>query len=57
MLIPFQGFTVNVEDGAGALSQFRNEDYAAAGANIVGKNEAFSKVRDLDLREGGMCTI
>lgn len=54
MLIPFQGFTVNVEDGAGALSQFRNEDYAAAGANIVGKNEAFSKVRDLDLREGGM---
>jgi len=46
-----KGFTVNVEDGAGALSQFRNEDYAAAGANIVGKNEAFSKDIVLKLRQ------
>lgn len=36
-----KGFTVNVEDGAGVESRFRNEDYANAGAKVVDKNVAF----------------
>ena len=36
-----KGFTVNVEDGAGVESRFRNEDYANAGAKVVDKNAAF----------------
>lgn len=36
-----KGFTVNVEDGAGLESKFRNEDYASAGARVVDKNTAF----------------
>lgn len=37
-----KGFTVKVEDGAGALAQFRNEDYTAAGATIVKQAEAYN---------------
>merc|ERR1711935_232697 len=36
-----KGFNVNVQDGAGAESQFRNMDYEAAGAKIVDNNAAF----------------
>jgi NAD/NADP transhydrogenase alpha subunit len=36
-----KGFSVNVEDGAGLESRFRNEDYAGAGAKVVDKNAAF----------------
>ena len=36
-----KGFTINVEDGAGLESKFRNEDYASAGAKVVDKNAAF----------------
>jgi NAD/NADP transhydrogenase alpha subunit len=36
-----KGFSINVEDGAGLESRFRNEDYAAAGATVVDKNTAF----------------
>merc|ERR1712130_259971 len=32
-----KGFTVNIQEGAGRLSNFRDEDYAAAGGNIVSK--------------------
>jgi len=46
-----KGFTVNIEDGAGTLSQFRNDDFAAAGANIVSKNDAFTKDIVLKLRQ------
>merc|ERR1711963_18138 len=38
-----KGFTVNVQEGAGRLSNFRDEDYAAAGANIVSKEAAFAQ--------------
>ena len=30
-----KGFNINVEDGAGVESQFRNMDYEAAGAKIA----------------------
>lgn len=33
-----KGFNVNIEDGAGTESQFRNMDYEAAGAKIVDSN-------------------
>lgn len=36
-----KGFTVNIEDGAGLESRFRNEDYANAGAKVVDKITAF----------------
>ena len=32
-----KGFTVNVQEGAGKLSNLRDEDFTAAGANIIGK--------------------
>merc|ERR1712184_54212 len=38
-----KGFTVNIQEGAGRLSNFRDEDYAAAGANIVSKDAAFAQ--------------
>merc|ERR1712165_60061 len=46
-----KGFTVNVQEGAGRLSNFRDEDYAAAGANIVSKNAAFDSDIVLKLRQ------
>lgn len=58
-----KGFTVNVEEGAGAEAKFTNDDYAAAGANVGVAKGAFHsdivlKVRQPDptevtkLREG-----
>jgi len=46
-----KGFSVNVESGAGTLSQFRDDDFAASGANIVGKNDVFQKDIVLKLRQ------
>ena len=39
---------VEVEENAGVLSQFRNDDYAASGAKIVGQKDAFTRVRFSD---------
>ena len=36
-----KGFNINVQDGAGMESQFRNIDYEAAGAKIVDNSGAF----------------
>merc|ERR1712032_272659 len=46
-----KSFTVNVQEGAGRLSNFRDEDYAAAGANIVSKEAAFAQDITLRLRQ------
>merc|ERR1711863_45653 len=46
-----KGFTVNIQEGAGRLSNFRDEDYAAAGANIVSKDAAFAQDITLKLRQ------
>merc|ERR1711863_95343 len=46
-----KGFTVNIQEGAGRLSNFRDEDYAAAGANIVSKDAAFGADIVLKLRQ------
>merc|ERR1711887_159671 len=45
-----KGFTVNIQEGAGRLSNFRDEDYAAAGGNIVAKDAAFGQDITLKLR-------
>lgn len=37
-----RGFKVIVEDNAGALATFRNEDYTNAGATIVNQSDVFS---------------
>merc|ERR1719449_96979 len=42
---------LRVEEGAGRLANFRDEDFAAAGANIVGKEAAFSQDITLKLRQ------
>jgi NAD(P) transhydrogenase len=49
-----KGFTVNVQEGAGRLSNFRDEDFAAAGANIIGKEAAFQQDITLKLRQPSM---
>merc|ERR1719507_2861985 len=46
-----KGFTVNVESGADLLSKFRDDDFAASGANIVNKNDAFKQDIVLKLRQ------
>merc|ERR1712172_71346 len=46
-----KGFTVNVQEGAGRLSNFRDEDYAAAGGDIVSKEAAFAQDITLKLRQ------
>merc|ERR1719507_1540344 len=46
-----KGFSVNVESGAGLLSKFRVDDFAASGANIVNKNDAFKQDIVLKLRQ------
>merc|ERR1712168_1585093 len=46
-----KGFTVNIQEGAGRLSNFRDEDYAAAGGNIVSKEAAFAQDITLKLRQ------
>merc|ERR1711887_310087 len=49
-----KGFTVNIQEGAGRLSNFRDEDYAAAGGNIVSKEAAFAQDITLKLRQPGL---
>merc|ERR1712168_643307 len=46
-----KGFTVNIQEGAGRLSNFRDEDYAAAGGIIVSKEAAFAQDITLKLRQ------
>merc|ERR1712055_968993 len=46
-----KGFTVNIQEGAGRLSNFRDEDNAAAGGNIVSKEAAFAQDITLKLRQ------
>jgi len=46
-----KGFTVKVEDGAGALSNFRNQDYEASGGKIVDKKGVFDADIVLKLRQ------
>merc|ERR1711887_429449 len=46
-----KGFTVNIQEGVGRLSSFRDEDYAAAGGNIVSKEAAFAQDITLKLRQ------
>merc|ERR1712001_117862 len=46
-----KGFTVNIQEGAGRLSNFRDEDYAAAGGNIVSQEAAFAQDITLKLRQ------
>jgi len=46
-----KGFNVQVESGAGALSQFRDDDFAASGAKIVNKTDAFTQDLVLKLRQ------
>merc|ERR1712227_36176 len=41
----------NIQEGAGRLSNFRDEDYAAAGGNIVSKDAAFKQDITLKLRQ------
>merc|ERR1712079_511588 len=50
-LLTKKGFTVNIQEGAGRLSNFRDEDYAAAGSNIVSKDAAFEQDITLKLRQ------
>eukprot|EP00092_Neocalanus_flemingeri_P036838 GFUD01040099.1.p1 GENE.GFUD01040099.1~~GFUD01040099.1.p1 ORF type:complete len:1058 (+),score=272.22 GFUD01040099.1:216-3389(+) len=49
-----KGFSVNIQEGAGKLSSFRDEDFAAAGATIVGKEAAFGQDITLKLRQPSM---
>jgi len=53
-LLTKKGFTVNVQEGAGKLSSFRDDDFAAAGAKIVGKDAAFQQDITLKLRQPSM---
>jgi len=46
-----KGFTVNIESNAGALANFRNIDFEAAGAKIVDKKTAFGSDIVLKLRQ------
>merc|ERR1712226_392130 len=46
-----KGFTIKVEDGAGALSNFRNQDYEASGGKIVDKTGVFDSDIVLKLRQ------
>merc|ERR1711963_596368 len=50
-LLTKKGSTVNIQEGAGRLSNFRDEDYAAAGGNIVSKDAAFKQDITLKLRQ------
>merc|ERR1711936_694021 len=50
-LLTKKGFIVNIQEGAGRLSNFRDEDYAAAGGNIVSKDAAFKQDITLKLRQ------
>merc|ERR1711963_833392 len=46
-----KGFSINVEDGAGTLANFRNIDYEASGAKIVDKGAAFKSDIVLKVRQ------
>jgi len=46
-----KGFNINVQDGAGVESQFRNIDYEAAGAKIVDTDAAFKSDIVLKVRQ------
>jgi len=46
-----KGFNINVQDGAGIESQFRNIDYEAAGAKIVDNSGAFKSDIVLKVRQ------
>ena len=54
VLWSFQGFTVHIQEGAGKLSSFRDDDFAAAGAKIVNKEAAFQQDITLKLRQPSM---
>jgi len=56
-LLTKKGFTINVEEGAGKLANFRDDDFAAAGANIVGKEAAFSQDITLKLRQPSLAEV
>merc|ERR1712227_451212 len=56
-LLTKKGFTVNIQEGAGRLSNFRDEDYAAAGANIVSKEAAFKQDITLKLRQPSLAEV
>jgi len=56
-LLVKKGFTVNVQEGAGKLANFRDEDYAAAGGNIVNKAAAFNQDITLKLRQPSMAEV
>ncbi len=54
-----KGFNVNIEDGAGVESKFRNIDYESSGGKIVDKSSAFKsdivlKVRQPSTQEAGL---
>jgi NAD(P) transhydrogenase len=53
-LLTKRGFTVNVQEGAGRLANFRDEDFASAGANIVSREVAFKQDITLKLRQPSM---
>merc|ERR1712051_76142 len=53
-LLTKKGFTDNVQEGAGKLSSFRDDDSAAAGAKIVNKDAAFKQDITLKLRQPSM---
>ena len=40
-----KGFTLKIEEKAGEQANFRNEDFEAAGAKIVSRDEAFKSGR------------
>lgn len=46
-----KGFQVQIEDGAGAEAQFRNEDYEKSGAKITSKDAVYNSDIILKLRQ------
>lgn len=46
-----KGFNINIEEDAGVLSKFRNQEYEKAGANIVDTHNAFSTDIILKVRQ------
>lgn len=46
-----KGFNINVEENAGFEAKFRNDDYAAAGAKLVNKKDAFHSDIILKVRQ------
>ncbi|KAL1490438.1 hypothetical protein ABEB36_013132 [Hypothenemus hampei] len=46
-----KGFNVNIEENAGVLAKFRNEDYEQAGAKVVGNQNIFQSDIILKVRQ------